>query len=107
MDMPEAGWQCFRQAEFKFTDSCLMCSSMACCRFNFDAVRRILLLILTIAFGSSLASAQTPPRPNVLCILADDLGWSDLGCYGSEIHTPNLDSLAAHGLRYTQFYNTA
>ena len=45
------------------------------------------------------------PRPNILIILADDLGWSDLGCYGGEIRTPNLDSLAAGGLRFTQFYN--
>ena len=46
-------------------------------------------------------------RPNVLLVLADDLGFSDLGCYGSEIETPVLDSLAANGLRYNQFYNTA
>jgi arylsulfatase len=46
-------------------------------------------------------------RPNVLVILADDLGFSDLGCYGSEIDTPNLDRLAAGGLKFTQFYNTA
>src|SRR5437763_12359588 len=46
-------------------------------------------------------------RPNVVVILADDLGYSDLGCYGGEIRTPNLDSLAAGGLRFTQFTNTA
>lgn len=46
-------------------------------------------------------------RPNILIILADDLGFSDIGCYGSEIATPNLDRLAADGLRFTQFYNTA
>ncbi|MFV1966865.1 MAG: arylsulfatase [Pirellulaceae bacterium] len=46
-------------------------------------------------------------RPNVLLILADDLGFSDLGCYGGEIETPNLDRLAEGGLRFTQFYNTA
>ena len=46
-------------------------------------------------------------RPNVMVILADDLGYSDLGCYGSEIATPHLDQLAQHGLQYTQFYNTA
>jgi arylsulfatase len=46
-------------------------------------------------------------RPNVLIILADDLGFSDLGCYGGEIETPQLDALAAGGLRFTQFYNTA
>lgn len=46
-------------------------------------------------------------RPNVMFILADDLGYSDLGCYGGDIATPNLDSLAKNGLRFTQFYNTA
>ena len=46
-------------------------------------------------------------RPNILLILNDDMGYSDLGCYGGEIRTPNLDMLAAGGLRYTQFYNTA
>jgi arylsulfatase A-like enzyme len=45
-------------------------------------------------------------RPNVLLILADDLGWSDLGCYGGEIRTPNIDKLASNGLRFTQFYNS-
>ncbi len=44
-------------------------------------------------------------RPNLMLILADDLGFSDIGCYGSEIETPNLDRLAAQGLRFTQFYN--
>ena len=45
--------------------------------------------------------------PNILVILADDLGYSDLGCYGGEIETPVLDALADNGLRFTQFYNTA
>ncbi len=47
------------------------------------------------------------PRPNILLILADDMGFSDPGCYGGEIATPNLDALAKGGLRFTQFYNTA
>lgn len=53
--------------------------------------------------------SQTKPsgQPNFLLILADDLGYSDLGCYGSEIATPNLDALATGGIRYSQFYNTA
>ncbi|MCY3680627.1 MAG: sulfatase-like hydrolase/transferase, partial [Gemmatimonadetes bacterium] len=46
-------------------------------------------------------------RPNILLIMNDDMGYSDIGCYGGEIHTPNLDRLAANGLRFTQFYNTA
>lgn len=46
-------------------------------------------------------------RPNIVLIMVDDMGYSDLGCYGGEIHTPNLDALAANGLRFTQFYNAA
>jgi len=57
--------------------------------------------------GSSGAAALPPPRPNIILIMADDLGFSDLGCYGSEIETPNLDRLATGGLRFTQFYNNA
>jgi len=66
------------------------------------------LFALLLAAIPCLAIAESPPRkPNILLILADDLGYSDLGCYGSEIATPNLDSLAAHGIKFTQFYNTA
>ena len=50
---------------------------------------------------------RSPRRPNILFILADDLGWSDIGCYGSEIATPRLDGLAREGLRFNQFYSTA
>lgn len=57
--------------------------------------------------GTEEAGAAGAARPNVLFILADDLGFSDLGCYGGEVRTPNLDGLAADGLRFTQFYNTA
>jgi len=46
-------------------------------------------------------------RPNIVLIMVDDLGWSDLGCYGSEIRTPNLDKLASKGVRFTQMYNSA
>ena len=50
---------------------------------------------------------MTKPKPNVVLILNDDMGYSDLGCYGGEIETPNLDRLARDGLRFSQFYNTA
>ncbi len=51
--------------------------------------------------------AESTNRPNILIILADDMGFSDLGCYGGEIETPNIDALAENGLRFSQFYNTA
>ena len=50
---------------------------------------------------------EQPNKPNIVLIMADDLGFSDLGCYGGEINTPNLDALAADGIRFSQFYNTA
>jgi len=53
------------------------------------------------------AHAAQKERPNIVLIMADDLGFSDLGCYGGEIHTPNLDRLAEGGIRFTQFYNCA
>jgi arylsulfatase len=52
-----------------------------------------------------ISTAGAAPRPNILLILADDMGFSDVGCYGSEIHTPNIDALATEGLRFTRFYN--
>jgi arylsulfatase A-like enzyme len=54
-----------------------------------------------------MGAAADPPRPNIVVILSDDMGFSDIGCYGGEIQTPNLDGLAAGGLKFTQFYNTA
>jgi arylsulfatase A-like enzyme len=52
-------------------------------------------------------SDEPTSRPNILLMMADDLGFSDLGCYGGEIETPNLDAISESGLRFTQFYNTA
>ena len=63
--------------------------------------------LLAFVASAAVAYAAAPARPNVLLILADDLGWSDLGCYGGEIKTPNLDALAAGGVKFTQFYNSA
>ncbi len=62
--------------------------------------------VLPVARASAQAASQ-PTRPNVLVILVDDMGFSDLGCQGGEIETPNIDALAAGGLRFTDFYNTA
>jgi arylsulfatase len=56
---------------------------------------------------ASKHSKEGKRLPNILLILADDMGWSDIGCYGGEVKTPNLDRLAANGIRFRQFHNTA
>jgi len=63
------------------------------------------LPLLTFSLVSAAFAADPAPRPNIVIIMADDVGYSDLGCYGSEIATPHLDALAAGGVRFTQFYN--
>ena len=57
--------------------------------------------------GSEPAPGPPAPRPDVLLVLVDDMGWSDLGAFGGEIETPHLDALARDGVRFTQFYNTS
>ncbi len=69
-----------------------------------------LLLVLLTSPGAgraALPEEESPSRPNFLIILADDAGYSDLGCYGGEIETPHLDRLAENGIRFTHFYSTA
>ncbi|MES2597997.1 MAG: arylsulfatase [Verrucomicrobiota bacterium] len=66
-------------------------------------MKSLLLACLSLALGSLLSAAE---KPNIVVILVDDMGFADLGCYGGEIPTPNLDTLAKNGLRFTQFYNT-
>ncbi|MFZ5830008.1 MAG: arylsulfatase [Planctomycetota bacterium] len=73
---------------------------------------RLLLASLFACIGAlgswaAACAAEQQARPNFVVFLADDMGWSDLGCYGGEVETPNLDRLASRGLRFTQFYNTA
>ncbi len=72
--------------------------------------------VSTLSFGCLTALALVLPhaaaaadakRPNIVIVLTDDMGFSDIGCYGGEIQTPNLDALAKNGLRFTQFYNNA
>lgn len=68
----------------------------------------LLTLCMSILISSSCSDQKTKPgKPNVIVILSDDMGFSDIGCFGSEIKTPNIDRLASNGLRFTQFYNTA
>jgi len=68
---------------------------------------KLVSLAFLLLFGTFTMSATAEDRPNILLILADDLGYSDLGCYGGEISTPHLDQLAKDGMRFTQFYNCA
>ena len=65
-----------------------------------------LLAAAAISSFACEAAAGPPARPNVVVVMADDMGYSDAGCFGGEIATPHLDSLAADGLRFTRFYNT-
>ncbi len=72
---------------------------------RFTVLRFFIPILVLLAAHHGIAGADPPP--NILLILADDMGFSDLGCYGGEIATPNLDHLASNGIRFTQFYNTA
>jgi arylsulfatase len=65
------------------------------------------LLTILLPNFEILAQKTTVKKPNIIIIMADDLGYSDIGCFGGEINTPNLDRLAKNGLRMTNFYNNA
>lgn len=65
------------------------------------------LLPALILLACLCCDADAADKPNIIVIMSDDVGYSDIGCYGGEIHTPNLDALASGGVRFTQFYNTA
>ena len=74
-----------------------------------DALRKLGWCAAALAAGPRRLAAEgerSPGRPNIIVILVDDMGFSDIGCYGGEIATPHLDHLAARGIRFTQFYNT-
>jgi arylsulfatase len=66
-------------------------------------MHRLTMLIVLLLSSATLAAE----KPNIVIMMADDMGYSDIGCYGSEIETPNIDALARDGLRFSQFYNTA
>src|SRR5262245_54451884 len=70
-------------------------------------MKRFLALAAIFLCAASILAAEKTARPNIVIILSDDMGYSDIGCYGGEIATPNLERLAKNGLRFTQFYNTA
>ena len=68
----------------------------------------VLLVVAVVAWKTpTRVVADDAPRPNIILIMSDDMGFSDIGCYGGEIETPHLNRLAKEGLRFTQFYNTA
>jgi arylsulfatase len=67
---------------------------------------RVLILPLALAALTGARGQEPAARPNLVVIMADDMGYSDIGCFGGEISTPHLDRLAANGVRLTQFYNT-
>lgn len=73
---------------------------------QYHTVTITLGLAMLIACITPVPHLRASEKPNMIVIMSDDMGYSDLGCYGGEIETPNLDRLAANGLRYTQFYNT-
>ena len=68
-------------------------------------MKRFFQIIAALVAGTFVGTAAES-RPNIILIMSDDMGYSDIGCYGGEIQTPVLDGLAANGLRFTQFYNT-
>jgi len=72
----------------------------------FTGVKRALFLACAVAPAIAHPAPPSSPRPNIIIILADDLGFSDVGCFGSEIPTPNLDRMAGQGMRLTGFYTT-
>ncbi len=74
-------------------------------RFELSSILTYILLSAEITLFS--CSSEKVESPNIILILADDMGFSDIGCYGGEIRTPNLDNLASGGIRFSQFYNTA
>lgn len=70
-------------------------------------IRSFHLILIVLITTASTAFSASPERPNIILIMVDDMGWSDIGCYGGEVKTPNLDRLASQGMRFTQFYNNA
>jgi arylsulfatase A-like enzyme len=63
--------------------------------------------LVSICLCPLLTSAEEPSRPNIILMMADDMGWSDIGCHGSEIATPNIDRISGEGMRFADFYNNA
>ena len=75
----------------------------------YRTVNRPLLILLSLGVGAGIANGVDfgTPRPNIILIMVDDMEWSNIGCYGGMIETPNLDILSENGVRFNQFYNVS
>ena len=99
--LPEATeFHCFKFTKAKRTDSF---------KLLVRSLKLIVILLLLVSFTapSDGFAQETQRRPNIVILLADDMGYSDMGSFGSEIQTPNLDNLANEGVRFTNFYTHA
>ena len=88
----------------------VMSAAMPSILFRQTAGTRMIALVglMILSAVNMASSAEATKKPNILVIISDDMGFSDLGCYGgTDALTPNLDRLAQNGVRFTQFYNTA
>lgn len=78
--------------------------------FNRQSMKKFFIISLLITTVTAVVSAQKksdPKKPNIILIMVDDMGFSDIGAYGGEVQTPNLDKLAAEGIRFHEFYNNS
>lgn len=78
-----------------------------CLKSKCNMYRNAFFILISLFYASIVKAQLNKNSPNIILIMADDLGYSDIGCYGSEIPTPNIDMLAKNGVRFSQFYNTA
>src|SRR6187399_779836 len=70
-------------------------------------MERLIIFLVLLSSSAVLTVAQKTTKPNIILIMVDDMGYSDIGSYGSEIKTPNLDKLAGEGIRFREFYNNS
>ena len=74
--------------------------------FLYSSGLAVLVISLALVSGALAQGDPTPTRPNILLIMADDLGFTDIGAFGGEIQTPNIDALAAEGVRFSNFHTS-
>jgi hypothetical protein len=77
------------------------------CMKNYSSLLKGGVLAAALMFTLNINAQKKSSKPNIILIMVDDMGYSDIGCYGSEIQTPNIDKLAAQGLRLREFYNNS